>query len=428
MSEQTPSARSVMPQTELGIMDLDKSLHAIRETMAIGNRRTTAWEKLTAIRGELSVAQARRDMFSEECARLEHDLLIFRSHYTEADNKAQTLLCAEKQIEREHQEANCLYMEQMAECEKLLGSLGDHLGQQDKEAINSVNDFVTFNKPAVFEASAIDTPAAAARPMNLAGPSITDAPAACKQGKAPTPPARLPASAGSKCDGSQKHDLQSVAHSRMLDTLGMGSKSSCISDDVLKLDHNIDSDTLVGPTAYCALSSLHSPLSLEASTLSAKPAGHQLSNVSLLPTLPVSSVNKTRKLSKAERKVQGASKKLHSLCDNLTQAMHKEWENVASNVKSGSTQVTELMRVLWEWYKDDRQSLQQVLNVGDASCITPMHKAVMMDDPSARLVQFLVHAGADVNVTDEEGNTPLIVAGYFDNSMESVKQCACTPD
>lgn len=43
-------------------------------------------------------------------------------------------------------------------------------------------------------------------------------------------------------------------------------------------------------------------------------------------------------------------------------------------------------------------------------------------------MQFLVHAGADVNVTDEEGNTPLIVAGYFDNSMESVKQCACTPD
>ena len=36
--------------------------------------------------------------------------------------------------------------------------------------------------------------------------------------------------------------------------------------------------------------------------------------------------------------------------------------------------------------------------------------------------QFLIHAGADVNVTDEEGNTPLIIAGYFDNSMETVKR------
>jgi hypothetical protein len=45
----------------------------------------------------------------------------------------------------------------------------------------------------------------------------------------------------------------------------------------------------------------------------------------------------------------------------------------------------------------------------------------MMDDPRGRLVQFLVHAGAAADVMDEEGNTPLIIAGYFDNSAEACR-------
>jgi ankyrin repeat protein len=47
-----------------------------------------------------------------------------------------------------------------------------------------------------------------------------------------------------------------------------------------------------------------------------------------------------------------------------------------------------------------------------------------VDDPKARLVQFLIHVGADVDAADEEGNTALIVAGYLERSAEAVDKCA----
>jgi hypothetical protein len=49
-----------------------------------------------------------------------------------------------------------------------------------------------------------------------------------------------------------------------------------------------------------------------------------------------------------------------------------------------------------------------------------VRQAILVDDPKARLVQFLIHVGANVDAVDEEGNTALIVAGFFERSAEAV--------
>jgi len=49
-----------------------------------------------------------------------------------------------------------------------------------------------------------------------------------------------------------------------------------------------------------------------------------------------------------------------------------------------------------------------------------VRQAILVDDPKARLVQFLIYVGANVDAVDEEGNTALIVAGYFERSADAV--------
>ena len=57
----------------------------------------------------------------------------------------------------------------------------------------------------------------------------------------------------------------------------------------------------------------------------------------------------------------------------------------------------------------------------ELSGMTPLHIAVYMQNLA--MVNMLLDAGAQVNIADNEGNTPLIVAVYESNDDYSIVEC-----
>ncbi|KAK3282568.1 hypothetical protein CYMTET_9698 [Cymbomonas tetramitiformis] len=90
-------------------------------------------------------------------------------------------------------------------------------------------------------------------------------------------------------------------------------------------------------------------------------------------------------------------------------------------VEAAEASTKPVLRDLWQLFKSDADSVSQTVSLPDEDHLTLLHKAVMLDEPAARLVQFLLHVGADVEAEDEEGHTALIICGWFPNSAEACR-------